>query len=130
MAPKKGLHIYDIGELVMPHPLLYFVWNDVDRDDVGIVVETKQAQSNKFKRTVKVFWQQAQKECIYENQWVYHLRHEENRDKEEKRWIGIQNVKIYMSKLRQVGITTINVFQIFGHLLNKDYPISNPHKTW
>ncbi len=77
MTRKKGLHFFEIGDMVYPHPIIISLWKEAEENDHGIILEERKLPDRrKVQRIVKVFWQISQKMIWYEPELLYHLHHE------------------------------------------------------
>jgi len=78
MSRKKGLHIFEPGDMVIPHPIISILWKDIEEGDLGLVLKShKQLHPQKGERSSTIFWIFAQKEIRYSNNILFHLHHEE-----------------------------------------------------
>lgn len=124
MARAKGHHIFEIGELVIPHPIVYLVYKDIEEDDFGIVVK-KIPPTHPLNdwRKVKIFWQKASKYETYYAHHVFHLHHQEKHDELKEIWKReVEKVLNSTSSLRMGIAANLRNF------LSDKYPYSNPCK--
>jgi hypothetical protein len=98
MGDKKGHHIFEIGELVLPHPIMCYFWKDIDENDMGIVVEKiNPTHPTKDFRKVKVFWQIKGVEDVYYSHLFYHLHNEEALKELREKWYKYKNISVESS---------------------------------
>lgn len=130
MAGKKGLHIFDVGDLVLPHPLITLVYEDTVVGDMGIVLKRYPPEHpTKDMRKVKVFWQQKMIEKTYYAHIIYHLHHDETVQSITDHWkLEIETARNRARPLR-MGDSMSNreiLCRMSKHIFDEKYP---PHNT-
>lgn len=87
MTDKKGQHIFKLGDMVFPHPILYLQWKEISEDEVGIVTEIiNPVHPTKDERKVRVFWQQKQVEGVYAARRLFHTHQTEQIEVVARKW--------------------------------------------
>ena len=86
MSRKKGLHIFEVGELVLPHPVIYLHFNEAEKGDIGIITKIVPPEKHDSPRLVQVYWQIKCMEGLFNSELVFHLHHEEIVELKNKEW--------------------------------------------
>lgn len=87
MSKRKGLHCFDAGELVLPHPSITM------ESTVGIVIKVYRRKKQSDSETVLIFWQHNSEVGRYFNEDLYHLHHESIWQSVCDEWKNISNNK-------------------------------------
>lgn len=118
MTNKKGLHIFEKGELVIPHPIIYLVYKDIEEGDYGIVVDViKQSHPLRDFRKVKVYWQRSMEEETYYAHMVYHLHHE---------YVVEEITQTWKEELNKHPLSSLHMYN--SRLFSEKFPMRNPCK--
>jgi hypothetical protein len=125
MAQRKGQHIFEVGDLVYPHPIIAFLYKDVEYAEFGIVLK-KIPPSHPIKdyRKVIVFWQNAMKEETYYAHMLFHLHHEERLRNIWNQWA--EAAKVLKDSNRQIGATHLQYLNQKGLIDAEKFPHYNP----
>ena len=76
MTKRKGLHIFNPGDFVLPHPVISLFYKEAKKDDIGIVLRMINSTHNKDFRKIQVFWQLMGEEGIYDADLIFHMHHD------------------------------------------------------
>lgn len=135
MAQKKGLHIFRVGDLVLPHPIIFHLYRDIEDGELGIVVKTiAPNHPTKDYRKVRIFWQQQMREETYYAHLLFHLHHEDQVETLKKKWHdAVHTISFTEMKQRSQGASTYVREQILKEKLkdlidNDRIPFENPCK--
>lgn len=124
MGEKKGQHIFYPGDLVLPHPIIAYMYGDVHDGEYGIVLKNiAPSHPSKDFRKVVIFWQEQMREETYYSHLLFHLHHEEQLKQIWEQWYEVFN----NLKQRQIGASNMAAFSIL-QLDHKKYPHYNPCK--
>lgn len=138
MGQKRGQHIFEVGELVLPHPVIFHLYKDInDVKEFGIILEiiNPKHPRNDY-RKVRVFWQQQMREETYYAHLLFHLHHEEAIENLNKEWHkALGTISFGEMKARQLGPSTFVDELILKNKLENlididKIPLKNPFRKY
>lgn len=130
MTRIKSTHFFEIGELVIPHPIIHFAYKDIEKMEFGIVVKRINPKHpvNDY-RKVRVFWQKQMREETYYAHQLFHLHHEEQVDRLYELWESKKAALNVLSSKPPFSHHQIQwSLENLGDIINERFPINNPCK--
>src|SRR5690349_19220914 len=131
MSRIKSRHYFEIGELVIAHPIIPLFYKDIERGDFGIVLERYPPKhpTNDY-RKVRIFWQKSMKDETYYAHHLYHLHHEEEIEKIYDEWVEKLNTirNSDLMKYRSMGASShyqnMQILEKLGVSIDR-FPLDN-----